>query len=494
MKIKRQLITSTIFFGVALLIISAAVITTNQKLSQLNNLKQTAKNIQTGSSDLSYISNDFFLLQENTQLTMWKTKVSSISSEISKLNSTNPQQQTLVNNIRVDLESVDSVFYSVVSFLESAPRNVSVRVLTAFQTAWSRMAVQNQALAFDASVFTSFMDEQANQLNMTNTLLIFGVFGLFATYFLANYIIAIRRTFKSILDLQEGTAIVGSGNLEYRIQIDRKNEIGELANAFNEMATNLKDVTASKTELTKEINERKKAEDSLTRTMDKLVLVNEKLRVVGSLTRHDAQNKLMAVTGNAYLLKKKHKDQIDIIEGLGKMEQAVKQIERIFDFSKAYEKLGVEEVSFVDVERTFNEAVTMFPELNVKFVNDCCGLVLLADSFLRQLFYNLIDNTRKYGKKTSTVRVHYENEEEDKLKLVYEDDGVGISIADKLKLFSEGFSTGGSTGFGLFLIKKMMDVYGWQIQESGEPGKGAKFTITIPKVNQNRKENYHIAQ
>jgi signal transduction histidine kinase len=156
--------------------------------------------------------------------------------------------------------------------------------------------------------------------------------------------------------------------------------------------------------------------------------------------------------------------------------------------------LGVEEVSFVDVERTFNEAVTMFPELNVKFVNDCCGLVLLADSFLRQLFYNLIDNTRKYGKKTSTVRVHYENEEEDKLKLVYEDDGVGISIEDKLKLFTEGFSTGGSTGFGLFLIKKMMDVYGWQIQESGEPGKGAKFTITIPKLNQNRKENYLIAQ
>jgi hypothetical protein len=187
MKIKRQLITSTIFFGVALLIISAAVITTNQKLSQLNNLKQTAKNIQTGSSDLSYISNDFFLLQENTQLTMWKTKVSSISSEISKLNSTNPQQQTLVNNIRVDLESVDSVFYSVVSFLESAPRNVSVRVLTAFQTAWSRMAVQNQALAFDASVFTSFMDEQANQLNMTNTLLIFGVFSCELYYCYSAY-------------------------------------------------------------------------------------------------------------------------------------------------------------------------------------------------------------------------------------------------------------------------------------------------------------------
>jgi signal transduction histidine kinase len=38
----------------------------------------------------------------------------------------------------------------------------------------------------------------------------------------------------------------------------------------------------------------------------------------------------------------------------------------------------------------------------------------------------------------------------------------------------------------------MVDVYGWQIQEAGEPGKGAKFTITIPKLNKNGKENFQI--
>jgi signal transduction histidine kinase len=38
----------------------------------------------------------------------------------------------------------------------------------------------------------------------------------------------------------------------------------------------------------------------------------------------------------------------------------------------------------------------------------------------------------------------------------------------------------------------MMDVYGWTIAEEGEPGKGAKFTITVPKLNKERKENYQI--
>jgi signal transduction histidine kinase len=119
---------------------------------------------------------------------------------------------------------------------------------------------------------------------------------------------------------------------------------------------------------------------------------------------------------------------------------------------------------------------------------------VLADSFLRQLFYNFIDNTRKYGKKSTTIRVYFEKAFQDSLKLVYEDDGEGVSLENKPRLFKEGFSTGGSTGFGLFLTKKMVDVYGWEIEENGEPGMGAKFTLTIPKLNKNGKENYQITQ
>ena len=142
----------------------------------------------------------------------------------------------------------------------------------------------------------------------------------------------------------------------------------------------------------------------------------------------------------------------------------------------------------------FVEALALFPDLAIRVVNDCHGLKVLADSFLRQMFYNFVDNTRKYGKKTTTVKIHYELSGPDKLELIYEDDGVGISAENKSKLFSEGFSTGSSTGFGLFLISKMMDVYGLQIQEVGKPGKGAQFLITIPQIDQNGKENYRTSQ
>jgi PAS domain S-box-containing protein len=226
----------------------------------------------------------------------------------------------------------------------------------------------------------------------------------------------------------------------------------------------------------------------------RLDVMNEKLRVVGNLTRHDVRNKLSTITGNAYLLRKQLTGNSEILDKLGEMETAVQQTVKIFDFAKAYEMLGVEELGYIDVEKTVNEAISLFSDLkNVKVTNDCHGLIVLADSLLRQSFYNLIDNSLKYSQKITKIRVHYETTGNNELRLAYEDDGVGIPDTEKPKLFKEGYSTGGSTGYGLYLIKKIMEVYGWTIQETGKPGKGAQFIITIPKINQNGKENYETS-
>jgi signal transduction histidine kinase len=110
--------------------------------------------------------------------------------------------------------------------------------------------------------------------------------------------------------------------------------------------------------------------------------------------------------------------------------------------------------------------------------NECGGLMVLADSQLRQLFYNLIDNSLKHGKKVTKIRVRYE-EKGDLLKLIYEDDGVGIPESEKDLIFNINYGKG--TGYGCYLIQKICDVYGWTIKETGTLGKGAQFTITVQK-------------
>jgi PAS domain S-box-containing protein len=221
--------------------------------------------------------------------------------------------------------------------------------------------------------------------------------------------------------------------------------------------------------------------------------LEEKLRVVGSLTRHDVRNKLTAVAGNAYLLRKRFASDPEATEWLRSVEVAVRQSERIFDFAGAYEKLGVEQLAYMDAKKILDEAVALFPNLkNIRIVNECGGLTLLTDSLLRQLFYNLIDDSLKYGEKLTQIRIHYEKSE-DQLKLVYEDDGVGISQDAKPKLFSEGYTTGKGSGYGLYLVRRMMDVYGWTIDETGVPGKGAQFTIDIPKAKPDGRQNYRLS-
>jgi signal transduction histidine kinase len=224
--------------------------------------------------------------------------------------------------------------------------------------------------------------------------------------------------------------------------------------------------------------------------MNELVTINEKLGVVGRLTRHDARNKLSVMANNVYLAKQKLAANHSSLEYLGDIESAIDQMEKIFDFARNYEMLGVEELSYMNVEKSVDEAAMLFSGLDgAKLVNDCQGLTVMADSLLRQLFYNLIDDTLKYGEKVSQIRVYYE-EGEDQLKLIYEDDGVGIPNDEKEKIFKEGYGKG--TGYGLYLLKKICETYGWIIQETGVPGKGAQFTMTIPKTNKKGKIPYRF--
>jgi len=223
--------------------------------------------------------------------------------------------------------------------------------------------------------------------------------------------------------------------------------------------------------------------------MNELIMIN-KLGVVGRLTRHDGRNKLAVVLNNLYLAKQRLGEDTVTLDYLRGIESAVEQMEKIFDFARTYEMLGAEELSYANVENSINEAVTLFSDLaGTKLINECHGLTVLADSLLRQLFYNLIHNSLRYGEKLSQIRIYYEVED-DQLKLIYEDDGVGIAEDEKEKIFKEGYGKG--TGYGLYLIRKTCEAYGWTIHETGVPGKCVQFVMTIPKTNKNGKLSYRL--
>ncbi|MDG6223619.1 MAG: CHASE4 domain-containing protein [Candidatus Bathyarchaeota archaeon] len=254
-----------------------------------------------------------------------------------------------------------------------------------------------------------------------------------------------------------------------KVSVKGKNdEITNLADEINKMLTNLEE------------------------SQNKLKITNEKLSVVGKFTRHDVRNKLAVIANSVYLTKLKTKaDDSQTIEHLNNIEEAIDKVEQIFDFAKTYEMLGIEELEYIDVKK-FVQEVTMLHGLNgLKVVNECEDLTLLSDSLLRQLLYNLIDDTIKYSEYANQLRIYYK-EEKNQLKLIYEDNGIGIPESEKELIFTEGYGKG--TGYGLYLIRKICETYGWVIQETGKQGQGAQFVITVPKINKTGKMNYYIKQ
>jgi HAMP domain-containing protein len=269
MRIKTQLIVSMVILGAIFLIITASVITTNQQIDRMNRQEELANTIVRDAYELSYLSNDYLLHQENRQLVQWRSKFSSFSDDLTRLEPDTPEQQALVDNIRTNQGRINDVFNQVVTTIESPNDTLSKSADSEFiQVSWSRITVQNQGVIFDASQLSHVIHNESDKLQQNNTILIFALLLVLLAVLLFNFAFTSRRILTSLSNLQKGTQIIGSGNLDYAIDESSRDEIGELSHAFNQMTSSLKEVTASKTDLQKEVTERKRAEQSAKESLE----------------------------------------------------------------------------------------------------------------------------------------------------------------------------------------------------------------------------------
>ena len=103
---------------------------------------------------------------------------------------------------------------------------------------------------------------------------------------------------------------------------------------------------------------------------------------------------------------------------------------------------------------------------------------MFGDPLVVRVCYNLMDNAVRYGGKITTIRFSMQESGDDHL-IVCEDDGDGVPADEKEQIFDRGF--GKNTGLGLALAREILSITGIAIRETGEPGKGARFEMVVPK-------------
>jgi PAS domain S-box-containing protein len=222
-----------------------------------------------------------------------------------------------------------------------------------------------------------------------------------------------------------------------------------------------------------DITERKQHEYQLERERDRL---EEFARTVA----HDLRNPLSIALGHVDMARQGTEN---VDASLDRALSALERMETMVDEVLTLSKQGktVQEPEPVRFDRVVGEAWdgADTAEATRWLAADLDGWTLSADELrLRQLLENLFGNAVKHAGSDVTIRIGRLSDREG---FFVEDDGPGIEPNARNRIFESGFtSDDDGTGFGLAIVKQIVEAHGWTIVVTDADGaaSGARFEIT----------------
>jgi light-regulated signal transduction histidine kinase (bacteriophytochrome) len=290
-----------------------------------------------------------------------------------------------------------------------------------------------------------------------------------------------RNFTRPLVRLNQATTAIANGDYTSPVPVDRRDELGSLAIAFNSMALQVSNAHHSLEEQVK------------TRT-EELEAANKELEAFSYSVSHDLRAPLRAVSGYAMMLKEDYGDSFDdeAKRITGNILSNVKMMGRLIDDLIAFSRLGKREVTrrYVGMKALMESCVTqllaVWPQEKFSIVAGDLPNCLGDEDLLKQVWLNLIGNAFKYSALNAEpfIEIGYTDGPAGAIYFV-RDNGAGFDMkyADKLfKVFQrlhshEEFE---GTGVGLALVKRIIDKHKGKIWAESAPAKGATFYFTLP--------------
>ncbi|MFX1535672.1 MAG: PAS domain S-box protein [Promethearchaeota archaeon] len=228
----------------------------------------------------------------------------------------------------------------------------------------------------------------------------------------------------------------------------------------------------------RDITERKRTEEDLRRASTVVEKLNESLRVINSILRHDILNDLMVIRGTLELFQHE-KDENHLEEAYKIMDKSVDLITRMRELEYlVFRDEGLKPHSLRQVvELVLKNYETHAIEFNVKG-----QAVVLADHALNSLIDNVIRNALTHS---GTERIDIDiTQQKDFCELRVTDYGSGIPDKIKSKIFEPGFKYGptGQTGLGLYIAQKIVERYDGEIWVEDNNPRGSNFVLKLRRA------------
>ena len=292
-------------------------------------------------------------------------------------------------------------------------------------------------------------------------------FGLLIIYFLT----------KSLRKIQLGVQEFENGNLHARIEVKSQDEMGRLAMSINSMS------------------------DTILNNIEELKQIDGLRRELIANVSHDLRSPMAVIHGyvETYMMKKdalseeEHEQYLHAI--LHNTERLNKLVNDLFELSKLEAKQVALHKEPLMINELLEEICSQFSMLAKKNQIELIAEIprkmnpIIADAHLiGRAIQNLLDNALKYTQPNGSVKLTTAMLGE-KLEIVLTNTGAGILAEDIPHVFDRYYKANNtassqSTGLGLAITKKIIDLHFGEILVMSIPGQQTRFSVLLPISHQ----------
>ena len=274
-----------------------------------------------------------------------------------------------------------------------------------------------------------------------------------------------REALSPIRSLTGAARRLGGGDLSYRVPSNRKDEVGELARTFNEMATALERAEANRRTMTADIAHELRT--PLTNIRGYIEAIRDGVLAPDAPTIETLHQQTIHLSR--------------LVEDL--------RILSIAEAAALRLDLQPEDVSTIarDTVNSFKPRAAEFG-IAIEFDSvDGLPKVNADRTRIGQVIANLVENGLTHTPKGGSVTVSVEQSTAGAVQLAVKDTGRGIPADMLPRVFDQFYrvdksrsrSTGGA-GIGLTIVRKLVEAHGGTVRVESKPGEGAKFVVTLP--------------
>ncbi len=337
--------------------------------------------------------------------------------------------------------------------------------------------------------------------------------------------------------LTMGASVIAGGDLSQRVEVSGRDEIGELATKFNEMAESLQERSQALLDLNRRLEEKvqertrelqeshaeaEKAYQELKETQVQLVQ-SEKMASLGQLVAgiaHEIKNPLNFIYGNTDFLKQyvaQLRELIEILSGgeldeatRGKAEQfrervnfnfvqedldtlvqnfedGAQRIHAIIGDLRAFSRMDTDTLRPVDIHEPIELALNLIrheyrDRITIHKEYGEVPKVECHSGKLSQVFMNLLANACQAIRQQGDIWIRSRSHD-GVVEVEIQDSGEGIAREHLNKVFEPFFTTkpvGQGTGLGLSISYGIIQQHRGEIRVASEAGRGTTFHITLP--------------